>query len=163
MDGLSHLNERGEAVMVDVGNKAKTNRAAVARGVISMSREVYDVLRGGGAPKGDVLGAARIAGIMAAKRTGELIPLCHPLMMTKASVDFEWLDEETSIEARCAVACEGKTGVEMEALTGVAVALLTLYDMAKALQKDMVIGGICLLSKAGGRSGTFLRGEGRIQ
>ncbi|MGJ4850029.1 cyclic pyranopterin monophosphate synthase MoaC [Bacillota bacterium Meth-B3] len=157
MEGLTHLNERGEAFMVDVAGKAITARRALARGRIHMSKATYEALSQGGAPKGDVLGAARVAGIMAVKRTSELIPLCHALPISKASIEFEFL--KGALEARCEVSCQGPTGVEMEALTGVSVALLTVYDMLKALEKDMVIGEICLLEKTGGKSGPFRRTE----
>jgi cyclic pyranopterin phosphate synthase len=139
--------------MVDVGAKAATGRRAVAGGRITMTPEALAAIRAGNAPKGDVLSTARIAGIMAAKRTAELIPLCHPLALTSVAVDFDW--EADGISVRATAATTGPTGVEMEALTAASVALLTLYDMAKALDRAMVIGDIRLLEKSGGRSGDW--------
>ena len=129
MAGLTHIDAQGNAVMVDVGGKEITDRTAVAKGLIRMQRATFDAIAGGTAKKGDVLGVARVAGIMAAKRTSELIPLCHPLMLTKAAVDFSLKEETGEIEAVCTVRLAGRTGVEMEALTGVTAALLTIYDM----------------------------------
>jgi cyclic pyranopterin phosphate synthase len=149
----THLDETGAAHMVDVGTKPATQRRAVAGGRITMSREALEAIRTGNAPKGDVLSTARIAGIMGAKRTAELIPLCHPLALTKVGVDFEW--EESGIAVTATAATTGPTGVEMEALTAASVALLTLYDMAKALDRAMVLGDIRLLEKSGGRSGDW--------
>ncbi|MCI0508739.1 cyclic pyranopterin phosphate synthase [Chromohalobacter marismortui] len=154
---LTHLNARGEAHMVDVGDKAETQREAVASGRIVMRPDTLALLAEGGLPKGDVLATARIAGIQAAKRTHELIPLCHALLLSKVSVDFR-LDEAAScvhVESRCRLA--GRTGVEMEALTAVSVACLTLYDMCKAVDKDMTIDGVCLEHKTGGKSGEWHR------
>lgn len=139
--------------MVDVGDKAMTQRRAVAGGRITMSAEALEAIRSGNAPKGDVLSTARIAGIMAAKRTADLIPLCHPLALTKVGVDFVW--EDNGITVTATAATNGQTGVEMEALTAASVALLTLYDMAKALDRAMVLGDIRLLEKSGGRSGDW--------
>lgn len=139
--------------MVDVGAKAATPRRAVAGGRISMAAEALEAIRTGNAPKGDVISTARIAGIMAAKRTADLIPLCHPLALTRVGVEFEW--EETGISVRATAATTGPTGVEMEALTAASVALLTLYDMAKALDRAMILGDIRLLEKSGGRSGDW--------
>ncbi len=158
---FSHFDEGGNAIMVDVSGKADTLRTATASGEISLSRECFEIVRSGGMQKGDVLGAARIAGIMGAKRTFELIPLCHILNLTAVRVDFEFLEkpgeERAGIAAVCTVSCRGKTGVEMEALTGVSVSLLTIYDMCKAVDRRMEIGKICLLSKHGGKSGDFVR------
>jgi cyclic pyranopterin phosphate synthase len=146
----THLDESGAAHMVDVGAKAATGRRAVASGRITMAPEALAAIRAGNAPKGDVLSTARIAGIMAAKRTAELIPLCHPLALTSVAVEFDW--EADGISVRATAATTGPTGVEMEALTAASVALLTLYDMAKALDRAMVLGDIRLLEKSGGRS-----------
>jgi cyclic pyranopterin phosphate synthase len=153
MADLTHLGADGAAHMVDVSAKADTAREAVAEGRITMSAEALDAVRAGNIKKGDVLGTARIAGIMAAKKTSELIPLCHPLMLSKIAIAFEF--EADGIRAEARVRLNGPTGVEMEALTAVSVALLTLYDMAKALDKAMVISGIRLLSKTGGKSGDW--------
>ncbi|KTE74796.1 MAG: cyclic pyranopterin monophosphate synthase MoaC [Sphingopyxis terrae] len=149
----THLDESGAAHMVDVGAKAATGRRAVASGRIAMAPEALAAIRAGNAPKGDVLSTARIAGIMAAKRTAELIPLCHPLALTSVAVEFDW--EADGISVRATAATTGPTGVEMEALTAASVALLTLYDMAKALDRAMVLGDIRLLEKSGGRSGDW--------
>ena len=153
MADLTHLGADGAAHMVDVSAKADTAREAVAEGRITMSAEALDAVRAGNIKKGDVLGTARIAGIMGAKKTSELIPLCHPLMLSKIAIAFEFEDHGIRAEAR--VRLNGPTGVEMEALTAVSVALLTLYDMAKALDKSMVISDIRLLSKTGGKSGDW--------
>ena len=153
MADLTHLGADGAAHMVDVSAKADTAREAVAEGRIIMSAEALEAVRAGNIKKGDVLGTARIAGIMAAKKTSELIPLCHPLMLSKIAVAFEFEDHGIRAEAR--VRLNGPTGVEMEALTAVSVALLTLYDMAKALDKSMVMSDIRLLSKTGGKSGDW--------
>ena len=149
----THLDDTGTAHMVDVGAKPATGRRAVAGGRITMSADALDAIRSGNAPKGDVLSTARIAGIMAAKRTADLIPLCHPLALTHVSVEFAW--ESTGIAVRATAATTGPTGVEMEALTAASVALLTLYDMAKALDRAMILGDIRLLEKSGGRSGDW--------
>ncbi len=153
MSDLTHLDETGAARMVDVAGKAVTAREAIACGRIEMSREAAAAIRAGAVKKGDVLATARIAGIMAAKRTAELIPLCHPLPLSKVSVDL--VPDETGVTVTATAATEAQTGVEMEALTAVSTALLTLYDMAKALDKAMVIGEIRLLSKKGGKSGDW--------
>ena len=153
MTGLTHLDDTGAARMVDVGAKAVTARVAVAEGRIAMSAEALAAVRDGSGPKGDVLATARIAGIMAAKRTGELIPLCHPLALDAVNVDFTFEPDGIRVEVR--VVLTGKTGVEMEAMTAVSVALLTVYDMAKALDKAMVISGVRLLAKSGGKSGDW--------
>lgn len=154
---FNHFDDQGKAIMVDVTDKAPTCRTAVARGEILVSREVLNAVLGRTAAKGDVLGVARVAGIMAAKRTGELIPLCHPLALSHVSVDFTICEERRAIQAECTARLTGKTGVEMEALTGVSVALLTIYDMCKALDKSMVLSDICLVSKDGGKSGAYRR------
>lgn len=152
---LSHFDASGSAVMVDVSEKPVTARQAVARGIITMNAAAFAAVRDGTAQKGDVLGVARIAGIMAAKRTSELIPLCHPLPLTKVQIEFDLLPERRAVEARCTVKTSGVTGVEMEALTGVSVALLTVYDMCKAIDKRMTLGEIHLVEKHGGKSGDF--------
>ena len=150
---LTHLDETGAARMVDVSGKLETERRAVATGRISMSREAATAIGAGDVPKGDVLAAARIAGIMAAKRTGELIPLCHPLPITSAAIDLA-VDSD-GVTATATITTTGRTGVEMEAMTAVSVALLTIYDMAKAIDKAMTIDSIRLLSKTGGKSGDW--------
>ena len=155
MSEFTHFNADGNAVMVDVGEKEDTKREALASGVIYMSEECYRKVKEGSMKKGDVLGVARIAGIMGAKKTAELIPLCHILSLTKVEIDFEYLEEEHGIRAICHTACTGRTGVEMEALTGVNVALLTIYDMCKAIDKRMVMTDIHLVEKKGGKSGDF--------
>lgn len=151
MAELTHLDESGAARMVDVGGKAETSRRAVASGKIRMSAAALAAIKAGDAPKGDVLAAARIAAIMAAKRTAELIPLCHPLAIDAVNVDFAF--EEDGVRVTSTVSITGRTGVEMEAITAVSIALLTIYDMAKALDKGMVIGEIRLIEKQGGKSG----------
>ena len=156
---LSHLDERGKARMVDVGAKAVTSREALARGEITMSTAALSLIRTGKVAKGDPLQTARLAGIMAAKQTASLIPLCHPLPLTHVSVELTPTRRGYRIEAR--VRTEGRTGVEMEALTAVSVAALTIYDMVKAVDKEMVIGDICLLEKSGGRSGHYRRPSSR--
>ena len=153
MTRLTHLDEHGQARMVDVGAKAETARKAVASGRIRMNTEALCAIRDGDTPKGDVLAAARIAGIMAAKKTGELIPLCHPLALDSVTLDFAF--EEGALRATATAALTGKTGVEMEAMTATSIALLTIYDMAKALDKGMVIEEVRLLSKTGGKSGDW--------
>ena len=157
---LTHFDAAGNAVMVDVSGKPVTAREAVALGVITMNEAAFAALAGGTVQKGDVLGVARVAGIMATKRTSDLIPLCHPLPLTKAALDFRLLPERRAVEARCTVRTSGVTGVEMEALTGVSTALLTIYDMCKALDKGMELGEICLESKSGGKSGPYRRAGG---
>ncbi|WP_037515356.1 cyclic pyranopterin monophosphate synthase MoaC [Sphingopyxis sp. LC81] len=149
----THLDESGAASMVDVGAKPATQRRAIAGGRIIMSPSALEAIRSGNAPKGDVLSTARIAGIMAAKRTADLIPLCHTLALSKVGVDFAWEDSGISVTATAQTT--GPTGVEMEALTAASVALLTLYDMAKALDRAMIVGDIRLLEKSGGRSGDW--------
>lgn len=154
---FNHFDEAGNAIMVDVTDKAPTYRTAVAEGTIKVTRPILEAITGRTAAKGDVLGVARVAGIMAAKRTWELIPLCHPLLLSHLSVDFEILEEACAVRATCTVKLSGKTGVEMEALTGVSVALLTIYDMCKALDKGMELGEIHLVHKEGGKSGVYDR------
>lgn len=156
---LTHLDEQGHAAMVDVADKAVTERIAVAQGEVRMQPATLRAIRDGAVPKGDVLAAARIAGILAAKRTSDLIPLCHPLLLSKVAVDFAIDDDANRVVITATVRCAGQTGVEMEALTAVSVAALTIYDMAKALEKGMVIGNVCLLEKQGGKSGDWQRPE----
>ena len=157
MSGLTHIGPDGAANMVDVGGKQATHRVAVASGRIAMSVAALAAIRSGDAPKGDVLGTARIAGIMAAKRTGDLIPLCHPLALDAVNVDFTF--EEDGIRATATASLTGKTGVEMEAMVAVSTALLTVYDMAKAIDKGMVIGEVRLIEKRGGKSGHWKADE----
>lgn len=151
---LTHIDSDGDARMVDVGAKAETKRVAIAGGCIAMSSDALAAIKAGNAPKGDVLGTARIAGIMAGKKTGELIPLCHPLALDAINVDFTF--ENSGIRVTATTSLTGKTGVEMEALTAASLALLTIYDMAKALDKGMEIGPIKLLEKRGGKSGHWV-------
>lgn len=158
-DRLTHFDASGNAVMVDVSEKAVTTRIAEARGSIQVNQAVYDAISNGTAKKGDVLGVARIAGIMGAKKTSDLIPMCHPLMISKCTVDFTMHPETLSIEACCMVKVSGQTGVEMEALTGVNLALLTIYDMCKAMDKGMKITNVLLIEKQGGKSGHYKREE----
>src|ERR1041384_7908564 len=155
MAKLTHLGKRGEARMVDVSGKAATERVAIAEGRVVMTRATLDLVLAGDAKKGDVLGAARIAGIMAAKKTHELIPLCHPLALTKVEVDIAPDKKLPGLAVRATAKLKGQTGVEMEALTAVAVACLTIYDMVKALERGMRIEGIRLIEKRGGKSGTY--------
>lgn len=152
---LSHFDKAGNAVMVDVSEKAVTTRQAVARGKIIVNAAVMSAIVNGTAKKGDVLGVARVAGIMAVKNTPQLIPMCHTLLIHKCSVDFEIDEEQGFVTAICTVKVDGKTGVEMEALTGASVALLTIYDMCKALDRAMTISDIHLEMKTGGKSGDF--------
>ena len=152
---FTHFDEQGNAVMVDVSEKNPTSRTALAEGKIQVNREVMDAILHHTVKKGDVLGVARVAGIMAVKQTSSLIPMCHVLPISKCSVDFEIEEENLTIKALCMVKVEGKTGVEMEALTGVNVALLTIYDMCKAIDKRMVMTDIHLVEKKGGKSGDF--------
>ena len=153
MSDLTHLDSAGAARMVDVSGKAVTVREAVATGHIAMSAAALTAIRDGAAAKGDVLAVARIAGIMAAKKTADLIPLCHPLPLNRVAVDFAF--DDTGVTVTATATTEGKTGVEMEAMTAVSVALLTIYDMAKAVDKTMTIGGVRLVSKTGGKSGDW--------
>jgi cyclic pyranopterin phosphate synthase len=157
---LTHVDDRGRARMVDVGDKPETERVAVAVGVVRCSAEAFERIAAGGAAKGDVLGAARIAGIMAAKRTAELIPLCHPLPLSHVGVDLELDAGLPGVRIRASARCVARTGVEMEALTAVSVAALTVVDMAKAVDRWMTIEGVGLVSKSGGRSGAQQRPTG---
>jgi cyclic pyranopterin phosphate synthase len=159
MSKLTHFNESGEAHMVDVGDKPVTARRAVAKGHISMKPETLAMIQQGTHKKGDVLGIARTAGIMATKRTADLIPLCHPLALTHVSVDFDIDESINCIDCSVATETRGQTGVEMEALTGVQVALLTIYDMCKAVDRGMVIGDVRLIEKSGGKSGHWQVGQ----
>ncbi|HUQ27865.1 MAG TPA: cyclic pyranopterin monophosphate synthase MoaC [Usitatibacter sp.] len=152
---LTHFDERGAARMVDVAGKAETHRVAVAGGSIRMLPATLELVRSGTAKKGDVLGVARIAGIQAAKRASEMIPLCHPVPLTSVSVDFSLDEAHSRVECRASVECTGRTGVEMEALAAVQVALLTIYDMCKAVDRGMTMDGIRLLEKRGGKSGNY--------
>ncbi|PLK25821.1 cyclic pyranopterin monophosphate synthase MoaC [Novosphingobium sp. TH158] len=153
MTELTHLDEQGRARMVDIGGKAETRRVAVATGRIRMSRSALAAIRDGEVPKGDVIATARIAGIMAAKKTAELIPLCHPLALDSVTVDFTF--EDNALRATASASLSGRTGVEMEAMTACSIALLTIYDMAKAIDKAMVVEEVRLLSKSGGKSGDW--------
>jgi cyclic pyranopterin phosphate synthase len=155
MSGLTHIDNAGEAHMVDVGTKAETSRSATAEGFVRMLPATLALIREGNAKKGDVIGTARLAGIMAAKKTSDLIPLCHPLMLTKVSVEITEDDALPGLRVTATAKLTGRTGVEMEALTAVSVACLTIYDMAKAADKGMEIGGIRLLEKTGGKSGAY--------
>ena len=155
MNKLSHFNSAGEAHMVDVGAKASTLRIAVAEGYIYMQGETLQMINNGQHNKGDVIAVARIAGVMAAKKTAELIPLCHTLLLTKVSIDFDTLEAQNAICCRATVQTNGQTGVEMEALTAVQIALLTIYDMCKAVDRGMTMGNIGLLLKEGGKSGRW--------
>lgn len=157
MSQLTHIDEQGQARMVDVGAKPETRRLAIASGHIRMSGEALAAVCAGDAPKGDVLGTARIAGIMAAKKTAELIPMCHPLALDAVTIDFAFEDE--AVRATASASLTGRTGVEMEAITAVSVALLTIYDMAKAFDKEMVIEDIRLIEKRGGKSGIWRASE----
>lgn len=154
---LTHFDAAGNAHMVDVGSKADTARKAVAAGTITMSTDAYKLVQSGDMSKGDVLGVARVAGIMGAKKTSDLIPLTHPLAINNVSIDYEFNDSQNSIEILSSVGTTGKTGVEMEALTAVSITALTIYDMCKSIDKAMVIDNIRLLSKKGGKSGTYHR------
>ncbi|TAM97000.1 MAG: cyclic pyranopterin monophosphate synthase MoaC [Rhizobiaceae bacterium] len=156
---LTHLGAEGEAHMVDVGEKPETERSALAEGFVVMKPETLSLILAGNAKKGDVMGTARIAGIMAAKRTHELIPLCHPLLLTKVAVDIEADENLPGLRVRALARVSGKTGVEMEALTAASVACLTIYDMAKAVDRGMTVSGIRLLEKSGGRSGSYKAGS----
>jgi len=157
MSKLTHFNQAGEAHMVDIGGKQATARRAVAAGRIVMQPETLALIEQGGHRKGDVLGVARVAGIMATKRTADLVPMCHPLTLTHVSVDFEIDTGSSAVECTVTAETTGKTGVEMEALTGVQVALLTIYDMCKAVDRGMIIDDVRLLEKSGGKSGHWQR------
>ncbi|MDY3280946.1 cyclic pyranopterin monophosphate synthase MoaC [Dysosmobacter sp.] len=159
MSELTHFNEQGRAHMVDVTGKAVTHRVAVAAGEIRMAPETLRKVREGTLKKGDVLAVAQVAGIMAAKHNADLIPMCHPLMLTGVDIAFALEDDPSRVEIRATVSCSGETGVEMEALTAVSVAALTIYDMCKAVQKDMQITNIRLLRKSGGKSGDYIAEE----
>lgn len=153
---FTHFDSKGNAVMIDVTDKQETQRTAIAKGSIYLSQKCYEKVKMGKMQKGDVLSVARIVGIMGAKKTSELIPLCHNIPLTKLTIDFEMLDDSYEIKAICLAKTDAKTGVEMEALTGVQIALLTIYDMCKAVDKTMEIGNIYLEKKTGGKSGTFI-------
>jgi len=159
MSELTHFNPAGEAHMVDVGGKAVTRRRAVAEGTIRMQPQTLERIQAGGHKKGDVLGVARLAGIMGAKRTADLVPLCHPLALTKVGIDLETRPSESALYCRAVVETEGRTGVEMEALCAVQVCLLTVYDMCKAVDRGMTIDAVRLVEKAGGKSGHWQRRE----
>ncbi len=157
---FTHFDMNGNAIMVDVSEKEITNREAIATGTIKVSKECFDAIKNGTAKKGDVLSVARIAGIMGAKKTSEFIPLCHILNLTKVAIDFKMNEDQLEIETVCRVKVSGQTGVEMEAMTGVSIALLTIYDMCKAIDKRMEIGSIYLVEKTGGKSGHFTNRKG---
>ena len=156
---FSHFNDSGRARMVNVGDKTDTKRTAIAAGRVLVSPETMNMIRTGGLKKGDVLGTAQIGGIMGAKNTPHIIPMCHPIMLSGVDIDFNLNDQDCAVEITATATCTGATGVEMEALTAVSVAALTVYDMCKAVQKDMVIDNIRLLKKTGGKSGDFIREE----
>jgi cyclic pyranopterin monophosphate synthase len=156
MSKLTHFDAHGQAHMVDVGSKADTQRSATASGVITMLPATFALIAEGNAKKGDVIGIARIAAIQGAKRTSELIPLCHPIAITKVTVEFELIEAQAAVQCTATVECTGKTGVEMEALTAVQVGLLTVYDMCKAVDRGMVINQVRVLQKHGGKSGDYV-------
>lgn len=157
MKRLSHVDAQGRARMVDVADKSVTHREAIATGTVHLTPQVLHLIVSGQIPKGDVLAIARVAGIMAAKKTPELIPLCHPLPITSVNIEFTPNENQSTITIAATVKVDGKTGVEMEALTAVSVAALTIYDMSKAVDKGIVISDICLMKKTGGKSGTYVR------
>lgn len=159
MGKLSHMDSQGNAKMVDVGDKPLSQRVAIARGAVRVAPNTLQLITKGGHRKGDVLSVARIAGIQAAKNCSQLIPLCHQLMLSKVDVNFELDSEQSLVEIVAECKVKGQTGVEMEALTAVSVAALTIYDMCKAVDKDMMIEGICLMQKSGGKSGHYQRSE----
>ncbi len=159
MNDFTHFGQDGRAKMVDVGEKPVNVRTAVAAGRVLVNRETFEKIRSGGMKKGDVLSVAQVAGIMGAKRTPDIIPMCHPILIGGIDMDLSLDEERCSVEIRAEVRCDGRTGVEMEALTAVSVAALTVYDMCKAVQKDMVISDVRLLSKTGGVHGDFERTE----
>lgn len=161
MQDFTHFNEQGRAKMVDVGEKAPTRRKAVATGRVLVNAQTYELIRTGGMKKGDVLTVAQIAGVMGAKRTPDIIPMCHPILMDGINLELRLVEEDLAVEITATVSCDGRTGVEMEALTAVSVAALTVYDMCKAVQRDMVISDIKLLAKSGGVHGDFVREAGR--
>ena len=159
MTDFTHFNDNGRAKMVDVGYKDATERTAIAAGRILVNRQTFDLIKSGGVKKGDVLTVAQIAGVMGAKRTPDLIPMCHPVLISGIDLDLTLNQDDLSVEIRARVSCSGRTGVEMEALMAVSAAALTVYDMCKAVQRDMVITDIRLLMKMGGTNGEFHRGE----
>jgi len=159
MSDFTHFNEQGRAKMVDVGEKGITQRIAVAAGRVLVNEHTFSLIKSGGMKKGDVLTVAQIAGIMGAKRTPDIIPMCHPILMDGINLDLSLNEEKLSVEITATVSCDGRTGVEMEALTAVSVAALTIYDMCKAVQKDMVITDIRLMKKSGGVHGDYFREE----
>ena len=159
MEDFTHFNENGRARMVDVSEKAETARTAVAFGRVLVNAETFALIRSGGLKKGDVLTTAQIGGIMGAKRTSEIIPMCHNVPLSGVDIDFYMNETDHAVEITATAKCTGQTGVEMEALTAVSVAALTVYDMCKAVQRDIVIDRICLLRKSGGKSGDFIREE----
>lgn len=159
MNDFSHFNDAGRARMVDVSGKDETVRTAVAAGRVRMNAETFALVKSGGMKKGDVLTTAQIAGVMAAKKTSDMIPMCHTLALTGVDLSFDLNEAELTVDITATVKCRGVTGVEMEALTAVSVAALTVYDMCKAVQKDMEITDIRLLTKTGGKSGTFIRAD----
>ena len=154
-EDFSHFNGSGRARMVDVSEKSETVRTAVAAGRVLVNKNTFELIKSGGMAKGDVLGTAQIGGIMGAKRTPDIIPMCHPLPITGVDIDFQMNEKDLAVDITATAKCTGVTGVEMEALTAVSVAALTVYDMCKAVQKDMVIGPVRLLAKSGGKSGDF--------
>ena len=156
MEDFTHFNENGRARMVDVSEKAETARSAVAFGRVLVNAETFALIRSGGLKKGDVLTTAQIGGIMGAKRTSEIIPMCHNVPLSGVDIDFQMNENDLAVEITATAKCSGQTGVEMEALTAVSVAALTVYDMCKAVQRDIVIDRICLLRKSGGKSGDFI-------
>ena len=157
MADFTHFNEQGRAKMVDVGEKSVTVRTAVAAGRVLVNRQTFDLIKSGGMKKGDVLTVAQVAGVMGAKRTPDLIPMCHPILIDGIDLELHLDEVRCSVEITASVSCAGRTGVEMEALTAVSTAALTVYDMCKAVQKDMIISEICLLQKTGGVHGDFER------
>ena len=159
MSDFTHFNDQGRAKMVDVGEKAVSQRVAVAAGRVLVNEKTFTLIQSGGMKKGDVLTVAQIAGVMGAKRTPDLIPMCHPILMNGINLELRLNEENLAVEIQATVSCDGKTGVEMEALTAVSTAALTVYDMCKAVQKDMVITDIRLLRKTGGVHGDYLREE----
>ena len=159
MDDFTHFNASGRARMVDVSDKSETVRTAVAFGRVLVNENTFSLIRSGGLKKGDVLTTAQIGGIMGAKRTADIIPMCHNIPLSAVDIDFDLNEAEFAVEITATAKCAGQTGVEMEALTAVSVAALTIYDMCKAVQRDIVIDRICLLRKSGGKSGDFIREE----
>lgn len=159
MSDFTHFNDEGRAKMVDVGSKSETERIAVAAGRVIVNSHTFELIKNGGMKKGDVLATAQIAGIMAAKKMSDIVPMCHPLMLTGIDIKFNLNSRIPAVEIKAEVKCRGVTGVEMEALTAVSAAALTVYDMCKAVQKDMIIDSICLLSKTGGKSGDIKQEE----